>query len=72
MRKWLAEPSARCPSALWFRTDMKVMTAMKRRRIRAATKGGAARAGRAALSVEGGARGTSQKAATLPERPAAR
>jgi transcriptional regulator with XRE-family HTH domain len=38
LRRWVADPAGPCPAALWFITDMKVMTAAKRRRIRAGTR----------------------------------
>jgi transcriptional regulator with XRE-family HTH domain len=33
MRKWLADPSGREPAALWFISDIRVMNAVKRRRV---------------------------------------
>ncbi|HEY5486045.1 MAG TPA: helix-turn-helix domain-containing protein, partial [Candidatus Limnocylindrales bacterium] len=38
MRRWLAAPEGPCPAALWFITDMRVTTAIKRRRVRAKSK----------------------------------
>jgi hypothetical protein len=35
LRRWLADPSGPSPAALWFLSDSHVMTAVKRRRIRA-------------------------------------
>jgi transcriptional regulator with XRE-family HTH domain len=34
LRRWLADPKGTSPAALWFMTDMRVMTAVKRRRVR--------------------------------------
>ena len=36
LRRWLAAPDGPNPSALWFITNMRVMTAVKRRRVRKA------------------------------------
>lgn len=38
IRSWLAAPEGPCPAALWFITDMRVATAIKRRRVRAKSK----------------------------------
>lgn len=46
LRRWLAQPEGSNPAALWFITDRRVTTAIKRRRVRprpkAAPKGGSA------------------------------
>jgi transcriptional regulator with XRE-family HTH domain len=34
MRRWLADPVRPCPGALWFLSDSRVMTAVRRRRVR--------------------------------------
>jgi transcriptional regulator with XRE-family HTH domain len=34
LRRWLVKPEGPDPAALWFITDMRVMTAVKRRRVR--------------------------------------
>lgn len=34
LRRWLARPEGRDPAALWFITNRRVMTAIKRRRVR--------------------------------------
>ena len=39
MRLWLANPVQASPAALWFLSDMKVMAAIKRRRVRVRRKG---------------------------------
>jgi hypothetical protein len=61
MRSWLAAPEGPCPAALWFITDMRVTTAIKRRRVRAKSK-----AIPAALS--GGGSSVNRVASSAPER----
>ena len=39
MRRWLADPVGPCPAALWFLSDSRVMTTIRRRRVR--TRGSA-------------------------------
>jgi transcriptional regulator with XRE-family HTH domain len=34
MRRWLADPVGPCPAALWFLSDDRVMTTIRRRRVR--------------------------------------
>jgi hypothetical protein len=36
LRKWLTDPAGLSPAALWFLSDIRVMTAIKRRRVRKA------------------------------------
>lgn len=57
MRRWLADPAGSCPAALWFLSDIQVMTASRRRRIRP-RKNAVVRAGGAGYSsVEAVSRG---------------
>jgi transcriptional regulator with XRE-family HTH domain len=34
MKLWLADPAGRCPAALWFLSDSRVLTTIRRRRVR--------------------------------------
>jgi transcriptional regulator with XRE-family HTH domain len=52
MRRWLANPVGPCPAALWFVTDMQVVTAIKRRRVRAKRTSGSQVSAHARSSVE--------------------
>lgn len=36
MRRWLSDPVGPCPAALWFLSDSRVMTTIRRRRVRPA------------------------------------
>jgi hypothetical protein len=38
MLRWLADPVSPCPAALWFLSDSRVMTTIRRRRVRPARK----------------------------------
>ena len=51
LRRWLAKPDGPCPAALWFITDMRVATAIKRRRVRARSDGVPGRGRSGATSV---------------------
>jgi transcriptional regulator with XRE-family HTH domain len=58
LRSWLARPEGPSPAALWFITDVRVMTAIKRRRVR-----------RKRMSSSGTANQGESSVARNPEQP---
>jgi len=54
MRRWLSDPVGPCPAALWFLSDSRVMTTIRRRRIRP-TEQSRARPGAGSVSSVGAA-----------------
>lgn len=56
LRRWLARPEGRDPAALWFLSDTRVLTAIKRRRVRPKRTRGSA-GGLTCSSGVGGNRG---------------
>jgi transcriptional regulator with XRE-family HTH domain len=67
---WLAQPDGPDPAALWFITDRRVMTAIKRRRVRPKRRAGQAEGPSASVSVGQGVR--PQPAARTSARTGAR
>jgi transcriptional regulator with XRE-family HTH domain len=59
VRRWLVRPEGRDPAALWFITDRRVMTAIKRRRVRPRRTRGPVGVGTVAPSVGKAAPGPS-------------
>jgi hypothetical protein len=53
LRRWLAQPEGPCPAALWFITDIRVTTSIKRRRVRKRGPAPRSVAGRGSSSVAG-------------------
>jgi transcriptional regulator with XRE-family HTH domain len=69
MRRWLADPAGPCPAALWFLSDSRVMTTIRRRRVRPRRKAGGKGVGPADSSV-GKAPGLAQPGGSAaPARP---
>lgn len=56
MRRWLADPIGPCPAALWFLSDSRVLTTIRRRRIRLKRNSGSRGRGSGTSSVVGPAR----------------